>query len=296
MAESAALPVRAFLLHLTHYDPVWIAKEDRERGFNLNVAMEVLDAMADSGLNTLVLACSDGMEYRSHPELRRPYTIPREQVRALLSRAHELGLDVVPKLNFSQSQLHQHNHWMRPHNLMWGEGGKYESDDYYRVCFEIIDEVISVVKPKRFFHIGMDEDHWRSMRQYGAAITRLHRGLRQRKLHAMVWNDSVCTWPAAELHKEKALSAERSIPHGVLEVLWCYWDAPKLLAQCFRRLSREGFDFWGAPGGKPEQVAAMRRLIIKHGGSGMLLTRWIACLPSNRQALLEHIRTLGPLL
>jgi len=44
---------------------------------------------------------------QSHPELARPYTAPMRDLATLARRAHQRGLDVVPKINFSQS------HWIR---------------------------------------------------------------------------------------------------------------------------------------------------------------------------------------
>src|SRR5262249_24503667 len=100
------LPVRAYLLHLSHYDPEWWKRKAREKRFSLSLALEAVDAMAAAGYNTLVVDCEDAVRYRSHPELARPYTAPMRDLATLARRARKRGLDVVPKINFSQSHFH----------------------------------------------------------------------------------------------------------------------------------------------------------------------------------------------
>ena len=45
------------------------------------------------------------------------------------------GLEVAVKLNFSQSGLHQHNHWFRPHNLL------FDRPEYWERAWRIVDEL-----------------------------------------------------------------------------------------------------------------------------------------------------------
>jgi hypothetical protein len=137
----------------------------------------------------------------------------------------------------------------------------------------------------------MDEDHWRSYEQYVAAINTLHDGLEARNLRTVIWNDSACLWPQAAIHRVKSMTAEAQIARDIVQVLWDYSDVrPEIL----RRIRGAGFEVWGAPGRAPAQAARMREALLETGGSGMLLTRWIPCVEANRDELLAHIRTLGP--
>lgn len=280
------LSIRGWLLHITHYDPSWLKRKEQEEPFNLELGLACVDEMAKAGLNLLVIDPKDGVRYASHPELARPYSVPMETLARLRERAESHGIEVAVKLNFSQSAVHQHNHWFRPHNAL------FDSPEYWKLAFEVIDELRAVARPRRFFHIGMDEDHWRSYRQYVAAIHSLHDGLAARDLRTLIWNDSACAWREAEIHKDKSLMAELGAPRDVIHVLWSYWGAD---AAIFRRIREAGFDLWGAPGGKPEQVTEMRDALAAAGGTGILLTHWSPCVPGNRDKLLTHIRTLGPL-
>lgn len=283
---KSMLPVRGYLLHITHYDPMWCKNKDHEEPFDLDVAKQVVDAMAEANLNLLLVDTKDGLRYRSHPELARPYSRPIETLSALRDYAESKGIETALKLNFSQSGVHRHNHWFRPYNDL------FDNDEYWRRAFQIIDELIEAARPPRFFHIGMDEDHWRGLRLYVAAIERLRAGLAERGLRTLIWNDSACGWPQAEVHKEKSLAAEREADRRVIHVLWDYGDVQPGILQ---RLRREGFDVWGAPGTRPEHVSRMRDALLACGGMGILLTRWKPCIPANRDDLVGHVRAVGPL-
>jgi len=95
--------VRGFLIHISHYDPQWCKVKAREKPFDLDLGLEIVDTMWEVGLNLLVIDCADGVRYKSHPELARKYTVPMSHLGKLVNRAQEKGIEVVPKLNFSQS-------------------------------------------------------------------------------------------------------------------------------------------------------------------------------------------------
>ncbi|OPZ30522.1 MAG: hypothetical protein BWZ02_00724 [Lentisphaerae bacterium ADurb.BinA184] len=278
---SGPLPVRGFLLHITHYDPVWCARKATERPFDLKVALAVIDAMAEAGLNLLIVDAKDAVAYATHPELARPYTQPMQILHRLREHAFARGIETAVKLNFSQSALHQHNHWFRPYHDL------FDNAEYWQRGFQVIDELVAAVRPKRFFHIGMDEDHARSYTQYAAAIQTLHGGLAARSLRTLIWNDSACAWPAADIHKEKSLYAEERIPRDVIQVVWDYAGADRAVLE---RIRGRGFEVWGAPGSDVPMVVAMRDALVACGGGGLVLTRWIPCVAENRERLVSRVR------
>ena len=284
-SSGGVLPVRGYLLHITHYDPRWWKAKEHEQPFDLALGLDLVDAMAQTGMNLLVVDCADGVRYASHPELARPYSVPMEALVELVTRADSHGLEVVPKLNFAQSGLHHHNDWFRPHNDL------FDSDRYWELAFEVIDELIGVMRPARFFHVGMDEDHWRSNGQYVSAINRLHAGLATRGLRTVIWNDSASLYPRGAIHRDKSLVAEAIVPKDIVHVVWDYGGAP---AETLRRIRMAGFEVWGAPGRDAALVAEMCEAVKQAGGSGLLLTRWMPCVERNRQELVESLLTLGP--
>ncbi len=284
--KSRKLPVRAYLLHLTHYDPMWCRHKERERRFHLPLALNVVDAMAQAGMNTLIIDCADAVRYKSHPELVRRYTAPMRDLVKLAAYARRRGLDVVPKLNFSQSSWHQHNHWFRPHHLL------FDNPEYWRRSFKLVDELVRACKPKRFFHIGMDEDHHRSVVQYVRAIKSLRDGLKKRGLRTVIWNDTAYPHGRAWVHAEKCLAAEPKLPKDVIETVW---DYSRIQPEIIRRLRARGFTAWAAPGQKAELVEGWKKALLRLGGAGMVMTQWIPCRPENRARILGTIARLGPL-
>ncbi|NDL58229.1 family 20 glycosylhydrolase [Phytoactinopolyspora mesophila] len=110
--------------------------------------IELTQHMADSGLNMAVLDLGDAVQYRSHPEiaLKDAWTIGRLEEE--LARLRELGLEPVPKLNFSTS----HDAWLGIYHR------QVSTPAYYQVCQDLIEEVSELFGTPRFFHIGMDEE------------------------------------------------------------------------------------------------------------------------------------------
>ena len=156
----SSLKVRGYLLHLTHYDPQWFRLKLREKPFELDLAMELVDAISATGFNTLVVGVSDGVVYQSHPEFQRRYSVPMEQLRQLCEHARARGLAIIPKINFSRSEINCHNHWMRAPQEAWHT--HFDDAHYWKTAFEVIDELREICQPAQFFHVGMDEDHDRS--------------------------------------------------------------------------------------------------------------------------------------
>ena len=284
-----SLPIRGYLIHLTHYDPTWWKRKPREKPFELDVALEIVDALAAEGFNLLVIDCFDAVKYKSHPELAKRYTAPMKQLQTLVAAARKRGLEIVPKLNFSRSGYHHHNTWMLAPGEHWYD--HFDDAAYWKKAFEVIDELIGVCKPERFFHIGMDEDHDRSYTQYADAIKTLHAGLKKRKLRTVIWNDTPIQYAPGMIHSDKSLAAEKLIPKDIVQVVWRYDGVPE---ESLRRVAKEGFELWGAPGRTPSRAAAFRDAVMSVGGKGLLMTMWIPCRKPNRRRILEAIHAVGP--
>jgi hypothetical protein len=243
-------------------------------------------------MNLLVVDIEDGVVFKSHPELRRRYSVPMAQLETLARAARERGIDVVPKLNFSKSHRHLHDEWLRPHTHPenWLQGRK----SYWRTAGDVIAEAVRACQPRRFFHIGMDEDHSRSLRQYVEDIRRLRRILRAHTLRPVVWNDSCFEGRdvIAEVHGEKSRAAEGRLPKDIVHVLW---DYDRAHPAAVRRLVSEGFECWVAPGRSRAKVQAWKRAALRHGATGMLMTRWVKCSRRNAEIILRDLHRLGGL-
>lgn len=286
----APLDTRAYLLHLTHYDPPHVAAKPAEVPFSPETARRVVDAAAEAGFNLLLVGVSDAIVYESHPEFRRHYSRPRERLRELAEYARGRGLEVAPKLNFSQSEINCHNHWMRAPGEKWHT--HFDDEYYWRTAFECIDEVIELCAPERFVHVGMDEDHNRSYTQFVEATRRLDEGVRARGLTTLTWSDSGLGYASGQIHAEKSQRAEAEADDRIVRILWNYSavpeDAARAIVACGKRL-------WCAPGRRdPAQIAGFRDLAKELGGDGIVMTNWQIASPPNEDDLVESIRRAGP--
>jgi len=286
---TKALAVRGYLIHLTHYDPWWMKTKSEEKPFDMDLGLEAVDELGRRGFNTLFIGVSDGVRYASHPELAKPYSVPMDQLKKLSGRARSAGLTVIPKLNFSKSEINGHDFWSRRPGAPWYE--EFDEPAYFKKGFDCIDEIIAACGPERFFHIGMDEDHERSVRQYILAMETLRKGLKERGLRTVTWSDSSIGYGSAEVHQEKSQIAEKKISRDIVRILWNYQDVP---VKEMKILRRRGFTLWGAPGRDPGHVEKFKKALLSEGGDGLVMTFWRPCRPENREKMLEQIKTLGP--
>ena len=75
---------------------------------------EVTARAAKSGVNLLLIDLGEGMVYPSHPELAVKGSWSPEKMKAELARLRRLGLEPIPKLNFSAS----HDAWLKDYSRM----------------------------------------------------------------------------------------------------------------------------------------------------------------------------------
>ncbi len=280
-------------MHVTHYDPAWCAAKEHEQPFDAQTAAAIIDAMAANHLNTLIVDCADGVIYRSHPELQRHYSAPMAVLEELCRRAERHAIEVVPKLNFSQSRFYRHNQWMYPHNENVNGRDIFETPEYWRIAFELTDELIAVCRPNRFFHIGMDEDHDRSHAQFAAAVNLLADGLQRRGLRAVMWRDSRLD-ARGLVFNEKHSAAEKLLPANVVRMVWNYEGVSD--TETIRTMRNGGFEIWaGIAGAKPESAAAWDRMLAHPGNPhpGIIITNWKPCIPAYRATHLGMLNALA---
>jgi len=136
---------RAVLLHLGNnmWGSVQTKMSLSEPHFERAVAH-----MPEAGLNTLVLDLGEGMRYESHPELAIEGSWSAGKVRDFIRRANGLGVEVVPKLNFSAC----HDAWLGEYHRM------VSTPEYYKVVADVIRDTCEIFGRPRLFHLGMDEE------------------------------------------------------------------------------------------------------------------------------------------
>lgn len=108
----------------------------------------VTEAFAAAGGNQLVVDLGDAVRFRSHPEIAVGGAWSPAKLKDELARCRDLGLEVIPKLNFSTC----HDAWLRQYNRM------VSTPAYYQVCRDLLAEGSELFEGPRFFHLGMDEE------------------------------------------------------------------------------------------------------------------------------------------
>ena len=108
----------------------------------------VVEESAKSGINMIVLDVNDGLELGSHPEIAKEGCWTRRKMRKEIERCKKLGIEIVPKFNFSTI----HSYWMKEYRR------KTSTTEYYQFVNDIIKEAYKLFDHPRYIHIGMDEE------------------------------------------------------------------------------------------------------------------------------------------
>lgn len=272
---------RAYLLHLQEYDQ--------------KTAESCIEAVATASFNALIISIKDAVIYKSLPHIKKPYSVPMQKLVALTNLARSLGLEVIPKLNFSKSNVHRHSEWL------WKEQRPKDSAHLWKDALKAIDEIIIATKP-RYFHVGMDEDDTRSPDEYAKALKFLHSALKKRKLRMIIWADCGHNWRQTERWKE--VPAILNLPRDVILMPWHY---EMTLVDWVRKYQRMGFDVIGTSASLPvkrknntwdvkwdgKNTCEWLKILKKNKSFGICVTRWTSTSSKNRSMLLEGIRESG---
>ena len=138
------------------------------------VLEEIAEHMADVGANMMVMDLAEALVYPSHPELAVKGSWTAEKMRREIKRLRSLGIEAIPKLNFSSA----HDLWLGEWSRMIG------TDEYRNVVSDIIRDVAQIFDRPRLIHLGWDEEKYKVMRSYR------HVSIRQGELW---WQDMLFT-------------------------------------------------------------------------------------------------------
>ena len=214
---------RQYRPFLTFDDPTWDT---------------LLIEMASAGINMVVLNIGDAIQYESHPEIsvKNAWTI--EKVKSELAKMRKLGLEPIPKMNFSTT----HDLWLGEYSRM------VSTKKYYEVCRNLINEVCALFDYPRFFHLGMDEETGYYQRNLNYAVMRQNDlwwgdfyffigEVEKNNVRPWIWSDYAWSHPDVFFRK---------MPKSVLQSNWYYGskfdvdtDLEKLRGKDLRSLSGE---------------------------------------------------------
>ena len=168
-----------------------------------------------------------------------------EKLSAEVKRLKAMGLEPIPKLNFSAT----HDQWLKEYCRM------LSTRTYYQVCADVLKDVSEIFERPRFIHIGFDEE--KADMQNGRLMVMVRQNemwwhdllwfVKQvEKLGSRAWMFSDYGWRHPEFVEK--------CPKSVLQSNWYYnedaqgfdidkmkdWFKPKL--RLFADLDKAGFD------------------------------------------------------
>ena len=257
----------------------------------------IVEHMAERGLNMAVIELAEGVMYESHPEIAVKGAWSVARLRGELARMRKLGIEPIPKLNFSAT----HDEWL-------GEYGRMVSTpEYYKVCEDLIAEVCDIFDKPRFFHLGYDEEDVRCQDGHEFMVLRLGdhwwhdffwfvKTVEKRGMRPWIWSDWM--WE----HHEEFL---RRMPRSVLQSNWYYDEGfderafrwPRI--KCYLDLDKAGFDQiptgsnYVSPLNMAQTVAFAKDKLSAEHLKGFLMTSWKRCLPEHRAANFAAIDQLA---
>jgi len=264
-----------------------------ELRFDDSLWNDLLQTMADGGMNMVVIDLGDGVKYRSHPEIAVENAWSVERLRAEITKMRAMGLEPIPKLNFSTC----HDEWL----------GKYarmvSTPEYYQVCKDLIEEVIEIFDKPRFFHIGMDEEALTHQRQFEYVVIRQY-GLWWRDLafftdiverhgvRAWIWSDYVWENPGPFYEK---------MPTSILQSNWYYgasFDESLTPVKAYLEIDRAGFDQvptlsnWTDMSNIVDTVLFSQKNLSPARLKGFLLAPWFPTLESARDVQMSAVEEM----
>lgn len=266
---------------------------------DMRVWRTVTEQMAADGYNMIVIDLGEACFYPSHPELAVKGTFSVEEMRKELNRLRKLGLEPIPKLNFSAA----HDTWLKEYERM------VSTSKYYSVCADIIHDVCEIFENPRYLHLGYDEETDRHQRRYAYSIVR--KGdlwwhdfrffvdtVEKNGSQAWIWSDFI--WH----HKKEFIS---KMPKSVLQSNWYYsksFDLNDPVPEgyetfghhAYLELEKAGFDQipcgsnWSCEENFPSTVAFARKHIAPSRLKGFLNAPWFFPTVKREKHLLDACR------
>lgn len=182
--------------------------------FDKSLWDDLLPKMAENGVNMLMIDLGDGVQYASHPEIAVEGAWSVDELKAELEKLRKLGIEPIPKLNFSTT----HDFWLGPYSRM------VSTPKYYEVCADLINECMDIFDNPRLFHLGFDEETYPHQRYQEYIVIRQYDlwwhdlmffvdKVEKRGGRAWIWSDYI--WN----HEEEFL---KKMPKSILQSNWYY--------------------------------------------------------------------------
>ena len=249
---------------------------------DLNTWDKMIAFLAEMRFNLVLVDVGDGIKYDSHPEISAPNAWDKDFLKKKLDEMRALGLEPIPKLNFSAG----HDTWMKKYRRM------ISTPEYYTVCADLIREVCEVFGYPRLFHLGLDEESASMQKGYEMITVRgedlwwhdayfLFGECEKHGARPWVWSDYL--W-----HNEAAFL--KHMPKSVLQTNWYYqpfadWTGTIYTHRarpiaCYEILEKHGYDqvpcgsTWSCKQNLYQTMEHAKRYIVEERLHGFLTAPW----------------------
>lgn len=261
--------------------------------FDKKLWNDLLRRMLQAGVNVVLIDLGDGVRYESHPELAVKGAWSVSQLKKELAKLRKMGLEPIPKLNFSTC----HDRWLGPY------ARQVSTPVYYEVCKNLIAEVIEIFDRPQFFHLGMDEESWDVQRFHAYALIRqgdlwwhdllfLVKQVEKGNARAWMWSD------AAWHHPDDFVAR---MPRSVIQNNWYYgmdFTEENVAFKTWLLLQEHGFDQipsgsnWISEDNLPEMVRVLSKKLDSKHLLGYMQTVWKPMLEDCRKPQVCAIKML----
>jgi hypothetical protein len=263
--------------------------------FDETVWQTLTERMQKVHMNMIVIDLGEAIQYQSHPELAVRGSWPIERFRKELIRLRAMGLEPIPKLNFSAT----HCTWLKEYRR------QISTPAYYGVGADLIREVCAVFDTPRFFHLGYDEETAAHQSQYGYVVVRqgdlwwhdflfFVEQVERQAVRPWIWSDYYWNHPEEFVKR---------MPKSVLQSNWYYGTTFEPLKQVDVRtyldLDKAGFDQiptgsnWSNDVNFKRTVEFCRKNVAPQRLKGFLMAPWFFTLNAWQEKNLQAIGQVG---
>ncbi len=223
---------------------------------------EFIDLMVSLGYNKLMLELGGACEYKSHPEInsgweefceifkeyngktmdaQRMYIYPKNslhvengggsyltetELKEIVDYCSERFIEIIPEmpsLSHSDYILYNHPELAENKNDILPDIACPSNEDYYKLLFELFDDVIRIFKPKRI-NVGHDElyvlgfcdkcKNKSAEKLLEDDLTKIHDYLKSKGVATMLWGDKIAkTWHGGSAAFHMRTETDRKITY-----------------------------------------------------------------------------------
>ena len=273
--------------------------------FDEKVWRTLTGRMVEVGMNMVVIDLGEAIKYPSHPEIAVKGSWEIDRFRKELARLRAMGLEPIPKMNFSAS----HDVWLGEYHRM------ISTEPYYRVCSDLIRDVAEIFDHPRFLHLGFDEEFTELQGKYLYSVARqgdlwwhdflwFVKETEKAGMRPWVWSDYA--WHYHDVFYKR-------MPRSVLQSNFYYsasFDMETLKARSktgrsivmvktYEELDKAGFDQipcgsnWECDTNFAGTVARCRKVCAPERLKGFLMAPWFMTIPEKEKKNLEAIDQVG---